>query len=100
MEHIIDRNREPQEYKKLQIVAEYLNSNAIQNDTKTNFYVGETYLDFGQNWKWTTILADNPKKGSSWQVLYPREWKEIYLAEPSELYEIAEQIINGKYFIA
>ena len=98
MEHVIDRIKEPQEYKKFEIVAEFLNLNAYRNGTATNFYVGETYLDYGQDWKWTTVLADDP--GWSWQVLSPREWKEIFFAEPSELYGIVEQIVSDKYFKA
>lgn len=101
MEHVINMVKEPEAYQRLKVVAEMLNLNAVVKGSGTTFYVGETYLDFGQNWMWTTILADNSKTGSSWQALNPREWKEIYSAEKaSELARIAEEIASDKYFIA
>ena len=40
-----------------------------------SFKVQDTYFDFGQGWKWTTIIAD--KRGDIWQALNPRDWEEI-----------------------
>ena len=40
------------------------------------FCVRDTYFDRGLNWMWTTILVDN-HRGDEFQMLSPREWKEI-----------------------
>lgn len=36
-----------------------------------------TYLDYGQNWKWETIIVDATPTNSSYQLLNPREFKEM-----------------------
>ena len=35
------------------------------------------YFDFGQDWKWTTIVVTNEETGSHWQALSPRDWELI-----------------------
>lgn len=101
MEHIISRFTEPVQYMNFQIVAQMLERNAFEKGTGTRFYVGETYLDFGQDWKWTTILAHNEAKHSEWQALSPRDWKNIYFAsDVHELASAAWEIMEDKYFIA
>lgn len=90
-ERVIER-REP-EYKKFQFVA-----TALELDSKHNarYIVDETYLDFGQDWLWTTII----RKGfSECQILNPRQWKEIMLAKRTEdLVKVVRNIQNGTYF--
>ena len=81
-------------YKNLKAVATLLEA----VDSEGILYsVGDCYLDFGQNWMWTTIIAHDPnsqnKVLSSWQALTPRQWKEIEAAETiEELAEIASKI--------
>ena len=56
------------------------------------YYVGETYFDFGQNWKWTTILTDD------FQALYPTEQEAIILSDtPEELEAAVDEYFRGKY---
>ena len=91
MERII-RNME-KDYKKLEMVAEMLQMMSPNNAT---YKVEDVYLDFGQDWMWTTICRYGFREC---QVLSPREWKEIMIAEtPQELAKIAEEIRNDKYF--
>ena len=44
--------------------------------TNTTYMVEETYFDFGQDWKWTTIIAHRPD-GTSYQALCPRDHEKI-----------------------
>ena len=46
-------NKEEQAYKNMEAVCGILNALC---KTDTVYTVGVTYLDFGQDWKWTTIL--------------------------------------------
>ena len=62
----------------------------------TNYYVSDTFFDFGQNWRWTTILAKNHDRYyDSWQALYPRQWEDILNCEtPRELGEVVDRLIT------
>ena len=64
------------EHEQLRIAAELLTQ---KSPTKTDYKVGETYFDYGQNWKWTTILALSPKLGV-YQALTPREQEQVILS--------------------
>lgn len=82
------------EYKKLDMVAKML---TFDSPTGVHYYVDETYLDFGQNWTWTTIIARRSNR-DEWQALDPREWKEIMRAtSSSELAEIVKRNLADKY---
>lgn len=60
------------------------------------YIVDETYLDYGQDWKWTTIIR---KRYKECQVLCPSEWKRIVEVEnPRDLLPIVNDIINDKYY--
>ena len=61
-----------------------------------HYRVGETYFDFGQDWKWTTILCDGGSFGG-YQALNPREQEDIILADVAELPRIAQEILSDKY---
>ena len=66
------------EYKALENFA-----NELNNDERfmANYYVGETYFDYGQNWKITTILAKTPNGSSinstGYQALTPRNQENV-----------------------
>lgn len=82
------------EYDKLCLVADML---TMYSKNRYEYRVEDTYLDFGQDWKWTTICRDSEWGGV--QVLTPRSWKEIILAESiDELVSAYKSIIEGKYF--
>lgn len=89
MERTINRNEK--EFKNFEIVAKMLEMLSPNGATYT---IKETYLDFGQYWKWTTIIRNGEV-----QVLSPREWEAIYFADnPKELAEITEEIRNDRFF--
>ena len=78
-------------YKNMEAVCGILNALC---KTDTVYTVGVTYLDLGQDWKWTTILNS---KGV--QILNPREWAEIEVANTAnDLVKIVDGIRAGKYF--
>lgn len=96
MGHIKIHEKGTEMHEKLEIVALMLTNRSPKGYT---YRVGETYFDFGQDWKWTTIIAK--KEGyetSSYQALNPREHEEIMFAETyDELKRIAESILADKY---
>lgn len=82
-------------YKNFEIVAKLLE--AISPNNK-KYVVENTYLDYGQDWKWTTIIREDKTWGGV-QVLSPRDWEEIVNATTlAELGKITDDIRNGKYF--
>lgn len=75
------------EYKNLKAVASLLDA----MKEKDYIFVEDTYFDYGQNWVWTTILAHT--KYSDVQIITPREWEKIIVANSiSELAQIAKEI--------
>ena len=81
------------EYQKMEVVARMLES---KSPNKANYTVRNVYLDFGQNWMWTTICREGYREC---QVLSPRDWTKIVLADSfTELEQIANEIRNDKWF--
>ncbi len=92
MERTLDRKEIG--YQKLQIVANELEQ---QSPNGLKYVVGDCYLDYGQSWMWTTIISRGEWE---YQVLNPKQWKDIMLADSfSELYKIVDEIRNGKFFL-
>ena len=62
------------------------------------YYVDETYFDYGQDWKWTTVLCSGGSFGG-YQALNPVEQEEILLGEESFEYmgAIADKVLSDKY---
>lgn len=80
-----------QEFKKLVAVAKMLTA---YSPNGCNYVIDETYLDFGQDWKWTTIIRDDEV-----QVLSPRQWEMIMEADtPLALAQVVEVIRTDRYF--
>ena len=80
-------------YKNLLAVAKMLEALSENNAV---YKVQDVYLDFGQDWMWTTICRET---GRICQILSPRQWKEIVLASTAqELAACVEDIRNGEYF--
>ena len=91
MTHYRVLKEDEQAYKNLEAVCGILNAMC---KTDTLYKVGVTYLDYGQDWKWTTILNN---KGV--QVLNPADWERIENADTIHaLAKITEDIRAGKYF--
>lgn len=60
------------EYDLMKAFAKLLTENSPNGWT---YYVADTYLDFGQDWRWTCILCKSDT--GSYQALSPRQWFEI-----------------------
>lgn len=88
--------RNSDEYRKLKDLVDRLN----QASSKNTYTVGETYFDYGQDWKWTTILAD-PIKPEVWQggyqVLCPRDFKMILSDDAAVAEEGAKNVFEQEH---
>ncbi len=85
-----------EERKSLELMASIL---TFLSPGRRQYYVGETYFDYGQDWKWTTILAEHRTSFSdSYQALYPRLQREILAAETvDEMLELAWKYFDNKH---
>lgn len=94
-EQVLDPDSE--EYKKFEKIVDLLNEANIiytsgrHKGDRAYFYVDDTYLDFGSDWKWTTIIRED-----NVQVLSPADWLSI-INEESTPEEIVNKIVTDKY---
>lgn len=65
--------RDSESFDKLLQASELLSE---KSPNKYKYSVGDTYLDFGSDYQWTTIIAYKPD-GSSYQALNPVQWEDI-----------------------
>lgn len=65
--------KDTEAFEKLKKASELL---AEKSPNKYKYSVGDTYLDFGSDYQWTTIIAYK-QDGSSYQALNPVQWEEI-----------------------
>lgn len=80
-------------YRNLKAVAAALEMLSPNN---ARYVVEDVYLDYGQDWMWTTICRRDYR---DCQVLSPREWKIIMeLKTADDLSAIVNDIRNDKYF--
>lgn len=84
-----------EEYAQLQKAADKLTDLSVKN---YRYFVGNTYLDFGSGWQWTTILAKKPNE-VEFQVLSPLSWRNILNAQSEEELDAAiDQLRSDEYF--
>lgn len=84
------------EYDKLRRAA------AILTGLSPNGYkyeVGETYFDFGQDWKWTTILCHCTGRGftDTYQALSLAAQERVILSPVEELPAVCADVLAGKF---
>ena len=62
------------------------------------YYVDETYFDYGQDWKWTTVLCAGGSFGG-YQALNPVEQEEILLSDGSieSIAKIVDMVLSDKF---
>ena len=79
-------------YNRFEAIASILTAYSPHNAV---YMVEDVYLDYGQNWVWTTIV----RKGyNECQILCPRDWQRIIEADTMEkLFDIVKDIVNDKY---
>lgn len=79
--------------KKLNRVASFLTAMSPKG---YRYYVDDIYFDYGQNWMYTTVIADDGDGG--YQALNPRQQGKVFFANSiDELYEIAKEVLSGDY---
>ena len=81
------------EHKRLSAAAAML---TVKSPTQSRYYVGETYFDYGQDWKWTTVLCTGGTWGD-YQALNPAEQEEILLCDMAELDRITSEVLADKF---
>lgn len=86
------RNNE-QAYKNMKLAAAMLE---VMSEHNAQYIVEDTYLDFGQDWMWTTIVR---RGWHDCQILNPREWFMITNAETTEdVARAVDDIRSGEWF--
>ena len=66
------------------------------------YYVGETYFDFGADLKWTTILCHKPGEREFWdvQALSPLRQTEIISANTfHDIMSVVNKYFSGEYCV-
>ncbi len=94
MEYIKTFAKGTPEHTRLEIAAAIM---TIKSPNHKRYYVSETYFDFGQGWKWTTILREGDRWGDV-QALYPVEQESILTAENVE--EAVDDYFIGDHYNA
>lgn len=62
------------------------------------YYVGETFFDYGQDWRWTTVLCRcTGQFTDSYQALCPADQERIVFAPIEELPAIAADVLAWKF---
>lgn len=93
IERVLDPKIDIKEYNNLKLAAYILEKTSPNSHTYT---VKNTYLDYGQDWSWTTIIDETAEA----QILNPKEWKKLISANSTrEVDEIVDEIKNDKYFL-
>lgn len=88
---------ESEEFQRLMKIALRLNEE-LRNQP-LSILVKETYFDFGQDWKWTTLILKDLEETAPFrevQLINPRQWKDIIKGK-----DIFEEILSSipRYFI-
>lgn len=84
-----------EEMKTLKLACYELEQISARNGYGTRYTVETTYFDYGQNWKYSAIIA-NKDNGNSWQALCPRDYERVLTAD--DIKATCEDIANGTYF--
>lgn len=88
-------SEDSEEWAQLQKAADKLTKLSVRN---VRYFVGNTYLDFGSGWQWTTILAKKPNE-VEYQVLSPLAWRNIMNAHTEEELDSAiDSLRSDEYF--
>ncbi len=78
-------------YERLTKVANIMTAGSVKG---RKYEVKDTYFDFGQNWKWTTICYEDDWCGV--QVLSPKDLEDIIYSD--NLIATTAGITNDKYW--
>lgn len=81
-------NKESKEYKRLEAAGKL-----IEAETGCSVVVKNTYFDYEQDWKWTTLIAE-PVDRMTYQILCPRDYKKIVAGDMDEFVEAVKTVIR------
>ena len=65
------------EFIRLRTFATACNATYAAHDMNERIQVEDVYFDYGQNWKYTTLITHNYDESDSWQSLCPRDYETI-----------------------
>ena len=86
-------SEDSEEYKRLQKACDLLNEKTNEN---AEFFIKDIYFDYGQKWKWTTIITKDLTTGTTWQTLNPRQQEEIINGK--DLNNIVDNVLSSSLY--
>lgn len=82
-----------EEYSKLEAAARLLEQ---KSPNGYRYAVNETWFDYGQNWKWTTILGNVSLAGTGgYQALNPKEQEDILKSDDLDI--TTDEILASRF---
>lgn len=90
----ITKETNPKEYGALETAAKILTA---LSSNGAYYTVEECYFDYGQDWKWTTVIG-HKRDGTSWQAICPRDHDLITdIGTLEAIVKAVENTINDEY---
>lgn len=84
------------ERSRLELVASILTK---ESGKGRKYEVKDTWMDYGSQLAWTTIVYTDPDDNYGVQILSPKEWVDLLNAEDDdELNQVIDQITSGEYW--
>lgn len=89
-------DKNSRDYESLNNFAKLLN----QSSGQIRYAVEDTYYDYGQNWRWTTIIAHRPatifkqRKTESWQVLSPHDQRIVLTGKDEDKENLFQRLTS------
>lgn len=84
------------ERSRLELVASILTK---ESGKGRKYEVKDTWMDYGSQLAWTTIIYTDPDDNYGVQILSPKEWADLLNAEDDdEINQVIDQITSGEYW--
>ena len=84
------------ERSRLELVASILTK---ESGKGRKYEVKDTWMDYGSQLAWTTIIYTDPHDNYGVQILSPKEWADLLNAEnDDEINQVIDQITSGEYW--
>lgn len=94
MKNIAIWSKDTIEYKKLNLFKCFMDIIITENKLPINISIENTYFDFGQSWKWTTIIVYKLNCSSclnSYQLLNPVDHEKIVFGDEDDIIEVCKK---------
>lgn len=82
--------------KKLNLMANIMNAYADEENKQYSFYVERVWQDYGAGLMWNTIICYRNNDDDSYQMLSPRQMKEVEVSSVDELIPMAKELYENK----